>query len=74
MYTALLLLWSGLALLSANWFVMLQVLMGAGAIIWSRTPLEEAMMLEVFGDRYRAYMARTGRFLPRLRHQQTIVE
>ncbi len=28
---------------------------------------EEEMMLERFGDEYRAYMKRTGRFLPRLR-------
>jgi len=30
---------------------------------------EEEMMLERFGDEYRAYMERTGRFLPRLGRQ-----
>ncbi len=28
---------------------------------------EEKMMSEIFGDRYQAYAARTGRFFPRLR-------
>jgi len=31
---------------------------------------EEKMMLERFGDKYRAYMGRTGRFLPRLRQDK----
>ena len=31
---------------------------------------EEEMMLERFGDEYRAYMKRTGRFLPRLGRKQ----
>jgi protein-S-isoprenylcysteine O-methyltransferase Ste14 len=69
MYTALILLWGGLALLSANWFIALQVLGGTFGIIRVRVPLEEAMMLEVFDDTYREYMGRTGRFFPRLRRQ-----
>lgn len=31
-----------------------------------RTTTEEARLIETFGDDYRAYMQRTGRFLPRL--------
>jgi len=31
-----------------------------------RTPIEEARLIEKFGDEYRAYMRRTGRFIPRL--------
>jgi protein-S-isoprenylcysteine O-methyltransferase Ste14 len=31
-----------------------------------RTPKEEANLIEKFGDEYREYMKRTGRFLPRL--------
>jgi protein-S-isoprenylcysteine O-methyltransferase Ste14 len=30
---------------------------------------EEALMIEQFGDEYRAYIQRTGRFLPRLTRQ-----
>ena len=36
-----------------------------GLIWFVRVPREEAMMLERFGDEYRAYMARTGRLIPR---------
>lgn len=32
----------------------------------SRMSYEESLMLEFFGDRYRAHMPRTGRLLPRL--------
>ncbi len=31
-----------------------------------RTPLEEQKLIEAFGDEYRAYMQRTGRYLPKL--------
>jgi len=31
-----------------------------------RTPIEEANLIEKFGDEYREYMKRTGRYLPRL--------
>jgi protein-S-isoprenylcysteine O-methyltransferase Ste14 len=32
-----------------------------------RSRHEEAMLIERFGDEYRAYMARTDRFVPRFR-------
>jgi protein-S-isoprenylcysteine O-methyltransferase Ste14 len=32
-----------------------------------RTPREEAMLVEFFGQEYRDYMRRTGRLFPRLR-------
>lgn len=35
-------------------------------LLW-RTPIEEARLIETFGDEYRAYMQRTGRFLPKWR-------
>lgn len=72
MYTALILLWVGLAMISANWLLMLWVLVGVSGIIRDRAPLEEAMMLEAFGDSYREYMRRTGRFLPRWRHHRVV--
>ena len=31
-----------------------------------RTPQEEANLIAKFGDEYRQYMKRTGRFLPKL--------
>lgn len=40
------------------------------ALMYARVGKEEAMMIERFGDEYRAYMAHTGRFLPRLTIQK----
>lgn len=55
-----------LSLLAGSW-----LMLAAGAVglvmVAIRTPREEAMLVERFGDAYRAYMASTGRFLPRLR-------
>lgn len=36
------------------------------ALLILRTPSEEAQLVAKFGDSYRDYMARTGRFLPKL--------
>ncbi|NOT25156.1 MAG: isoprenylcysteine carboxylmethyltransferase family protein [Acidobacteria bacterium] len=53
-------------LVAANWF-----LLGAGAVVVAllvvRTRREEQKLIERFGDSYRGYMERTGRFLPRIR-------
>lgn len=52
------------ALVTANWFVL-----AAGVLLFVlmvvRTRTEEAKLLERFGDAYRTYMERTGRFVPR---------
>jgi protein-S-isoprenylcysteine O-methyltransferase Ste14 len=49
-----------------NWFIAaLGVLAFTGMAI--RTPKEEAHLIEKFGDEYREYMKRTGRYLPRLK-------
>ncbi len=54
-----------LSLLTANWiFVGITVLTIAGTV--ARVPKEEQMMIEAFGDEYKAYMQRTGRFFPKL--------
>ena len=53
-------------LLTANGFIGL-VLLALSILLASRVEGEEAMVLERFGDEYRAYMQRTGRFLPRSR-------
>lgn len=56
----------GFALLAENWFIaLLSVLVFL--ILSIRTPKEEAKLVEKFGDDYRVYMQRTGRFVPRFR-------
>ncbi len=67
MYTAFLLLMTGFFLLSGHLVIGVSGLVMLAAILGTRTPREEAMMLERFGDAYRAYMARTGALLPRVR-------
>lgn len=61
---ALLLL--GASLATANWFLPAT---GAAALalLVVRTHTEEEHLVRRFGDAYRAYMGRTGRFLPRFR-------
>jgi protein-S-isoprenylcysteine O-methyltransferase Ste14 len=54
-----------LTLLTANWFMSLLAL-GVLTMLVIRTRIEEQKLIERFGDDYRAYMSRTGRFLPRL--------
>jgi protein-S-isoprenylcysteine O-methyltransferase Ste14 len=58
-------LFAGFILVAGNWFLMLTAIVALSAL-FSRTPQEEAMLLDRFGDEYREYMARTGRYLPRL--------
>ncbi|HQV94907.1 MAG TPA: isoprenylcysteine carboxylmethyltransferase family protein [Anaerolineales bacterium] len=52
-------------MMADNWFI---ALFGVLAFILMaiRAPKEEANLIEKFGDEYREYMKRTGRFLPRL--------
>jgi protein-S-isoprenylcysteine O-methyltransferase Ste14 len=65
LYTALDAFGLSLALVSANWFfVGFFVLSLVG--LYLRVPKEEQMMLDRFGDEYRLYMQRTGRYLPKL--------
>ncbi|HSL31636.1 MAG TPA: isoprenylcysteine carboxylmethyltransferase family protein [Anaerolineales bacterium] len=65
-YTAFLLILSSLLLVSSNWLIGLAWISMAVIEIASRIGFEEQLMLENFGDRYRAYMERTGRLLPRI--------
>jgi protein-S-isoprenylcysteine O-methyltransferase Ste14 len=54
-----------LALLTANWIFVAVCVLSIFGLLW-RIPKEEQMMLEAFGDEYKAYMQRTGRFFPKL--------
>ena len=64
MYSALFSFFVGLTLVSASWLVVLLVMVSV-FVLYGRTGKEESLMIEQFGDEYRAYMQRTGRFLPR---------
>ncbi len=52
------------ALLLPNWIAGLSGLVGFGTLFFARVGREERMMLETFGDEYRAYMGRTKRVIP----------
>jgi len=54
-----------LSLLTANWIFVAVSLLAIAGLLW-RVPKEEQMMIEAFGEEYKAYMQRTGRYFPRL--------
>ncbi len=64
-YGAMALLILAIALMAANWFVLL-----VGGLVLCliplRTAIEERHLLARFGEEYQAYLSRTGRFVPRL--------
>jgi len=65
LYTLGFMLWVLLGVVAANW--LFWVVAGVGLVLMAlRTPSEEAQLMARFGDDYRAYMRRTGRYLPRL--------
>ena len=55
----------GVCLMMANWFVAL-----CAGVFWTmiavRTPMEEQKLIETFGNEYRGYMERVGRFMPKI--------
>ncbi len=63
LYSFGLLFFIGLMLLAANALI---IFFGGAALtmLLVRTPTEEKMLMEKFGDAYREYMARTARFIP----------
>jgi protein-S-isoprenylcysteine O-methyltransferase Ste14 len=65
-YVAFLLILGPLGLISANWLVGGAWLAMTGLGVACRIRTEEALMVGRFGDRYRAYMRRTGRLFPRI--------
>lgn len=66
-YTAFLLILGSPFLISSNWLIGIAWIGMTLLEVASRIDFEEKLMLEYFGDEYRAYMGRTGRLLPRLR-------
>ena len=58
-----------LFMMSANWVIGVGALIVIGTVSIVRTPIEEKQLIERFGEEYRAYMRRTGRFFPRLRRR-----
>jgi protein-S-isoprenylcysteine O-methyltransferase Ste14 len=67
MYTIFIVFSIAMALLTLNLLIVLfSILISISFPSVARQ--EELMLIDTFGDDYRAYMKRTGRFLPRLRH------
>lgn len=65
LYTVGTALFISFGMMADNWFIA-----GLGILTFIlmavRTPKEEANLIEKFGDEYREYMKRTGRFFPKL--------
>lgn len=64
MYTAIPAWAISLGFVIANWIPIIFAVCAA-VILVARVPREEQMMMEQFGDPYREYMKRTGKFLPK---------
>ena len=65
-YTVIFLLAVAYFLVSANWIIGVLWIGWIVGTVASMLREEEAALIEKFGDEYRAYMQRTGRFLPRV--------
>jgi protein-S-isoprenylcysteine O-methyltransferase Ste14 len=63
-YGSVTLLMLAMVLLAANWFLLLAASLLI-ALLVIRTDKEEELLVARFGDAYREYMSRTGRFFPR---------
>jgi protein-S-isoprenylcysteine O-methyltransferase Ste14 len=66
MYTSFLLMGLSQAFLLSNWVAGMAGLIGFAVLFFLRVDKEERMMLDVFGPKYRAYMASTKRLIPYL--------
>lgn len=53
------------ALMADSWFIAVMAIL-AIVLLSIRLPTEEALLIEKFGDEYREYMKRTGRYLPKI--------
>jgi len=66
MYTVHIVYFLSWVLVSANLLLLINYVLTI-IIIFVRTPKEEQMMLNQFGDEYQAYVKQTGRLIPRFR-------
>lgn len=64
-YLAVLIAIVGVALTMANWFFLLAGTVPL-AFLFARTRIEEEKLVERFGEDYREYMRRVGRFVPKV--------
>ena len=64
-YVTAALLMASVTVLTSNWFIGVSSV-AVLAMLAIRTPKEEQMLIERFGQQYREYMVKTGRFLPRI--------
>ena len=64
-YVTAALLMASVTVLAGNWLIGASSVLVMG-LLAVRTPKEEQMLIERFGQQYRDYMAKTGRFFPRI--------
>ncbi len=69
MYTTLNLFSISMALVTSNLLLILSAIFVALPFPWIAAR-EEKMLTDQFGDEYRAYMKKTGRFFPPIRHRE----
>ena len=67
LYTTGLTLLFALGLMAGSWFVLLGTVIAFALLRLLVIPREEQALLAKFGERYQAYMLRTGRLVPRVR-------
>lgn len=67
LYSTGLMLFFGIGLMNQSWLVLAMSLVTMVGILTIVLPREEAHLLALFGEDYRALMRRTGRLLPRVR-------
>ena len=65
MYSAFFIIGIGFGLVSANWLIVVIYMLPLILMVATRLKDEEEMMIERFGEEYRAYMQKTGSLLPR---------
>ena len=57
-------LWTGFGLASANWIATITIATFTFIVYAYRIKREEAMLVAVFGEKYKEYIARTRKLIP----------